>query len=66
MLKYLKEGLASLENRIQKKRRFSNSDNAYLVKRDRLLQIKELDIAKEQKMLIIIYKKLDIINVIRL
>ena len=57
MLKYLKEGLASLENRIQKKRRFSNFDDAYLVKG-------ESNIAKELEMSIIVHKEVNIRDVI--
>ena len=59
MLKYLKEGLASLKNQIQKKRRFSNFDDAYLVKG-------ESNIAKELEMSIIIYKEVDVRDVIML
>jgi len=59
LLKYLKEGLASLKNQIQKKRRFSNFDDAYLVKG-------ESNIAKELEMSIIIYKEVDVRDVIML
>jgi hypothetical protein len=56
LLRYLKEGLAFLENRIQKKRRFSDFDNARLVKG-------ELNIARELEMSMTIYKEVDIRDV---
>jgi hypothetical protein len=58
-LRYLEAGPASSENRIPKKRRFSDSDDARPVKRDGPLQIGESDIAGEQKMSMTVHEELE-------
>ncbi len=60
------EGHPASENRIQKKMRFSDSDDARPVKRDWPSQIGESDIAGEQRMSMTVHEELDMRDMTKL